>query len=615
MSAPVGATLSIRRRGAASLLRSVAARLGPQEWFGLSMTGLFVVLMVIGPVIAPYPTEDSNPAFRLLPPRWDHLLGTDENGMDVFSRILAAPRVDVSVGLSTALIAVTIGISLGVLAGFFEGSDRKVLSLLGQGLMRLLDVVQAFPVFILALVLVAVRGAAVENIILAIVFVNVPVFLRLARSEMLTLRERLFAEAARAVGNSDVRIAFRHLLPNALAPLMNQVSVTVGFAILLTAGLSFVGAGVAPPTPELGAMISTGAKYTLLGYWWVGVFPGVVLGVVVFSFAVTGEVLGRLLVPGALAEDVQPEDAGPTIRHNGVSAPAGQRPEGLIPATAATGRGAMQAAVPLFGVEDLVVEFIGPRGPKRVLDGVSLALQEGETVGIVGESGSGKSVLVRALLLLLPEDGRVKRGVVSYRGRNLIEMDPSELRRLRGTEIAPILPGAREQLNPVVTIGEMMCAVVRAHIKASRDECRQRAVEALSAVGIPDPARRLSAYPHELSGGMAQRVCIALALLHRPSLIIADEPTSGLDVTVTRQVLDVMAKVGREHRTAQLIVTRDLGIVAQYCGRIAVMQAGRLVEVGPTAEVFEHPRDEYTRRLISSTHIGSRVLVPAMVDV
>ena len=239
----------------------------------------------------------------------------------------------------------------------------------------------------------------------------------------------------------------------------------------------------------------------------------------------------------------------------------------------------------------------------RALTDVSLWVAPGETFGIVGESGSGKSVLVRAALRLLPEEGHVAGGEVRYRGQNILQMKPDELRRLRGVEFAPILPSAKLQLSPVTRVEDLMVLVHRAHGKSDRKTAVARAVEALRLVGIQDPERRLKAYPHELSGGMAQRVCIALALLHDPRLVIADEPTSGLDVTVQRQVLDEMVAAARERGAAQMIVTRDFGIVAQYCQRMAVMHGGRIIETGYTADVFGDPQHPYTRRLLDAAVI------------
>lgn len=263
----------------------------------------------------------------------------------------------------------------------------------------------------------------------------------------------------------------------------------------------------------------------------------------------------------------------------------------------------------LLDVTGLTVEFEGRRGPRRVLDGVSLSVQPGEVMGVVGQAGAGKTVLVRTLLRLLPETARVVGGSILFRGESLLALDPAALRRIRGTGIAHILPDAKSQLNPLVRVGDMMVAVLRTHEQASGDEARARAAALLRSVGITDPERRLSAYPHELSGGMAQRICIALALMHNPSLIIADEPTAGLDVTVQRQVLDLMAGLVRDHQATQLIVTRDLGIVAHYCNHVAVMHAGRIVEAAPTAELFDSPSHPYTKHLLEAVGAGGRARV------
>ena len=293
----LGSTRSAPRKNALARWRRKFAALSPLEVYGLVSVCLLLLLALVGPYITPYPPQTPDPSSRLLPPGQEHWLGTDENGMDVFSRILAAPRVDVSVALIGTFIAVVVGTPIGVFVGYFEGSSRRLAAMVGELILRVLDAIQAFPVFILAMVLVAVRGANTQNIIVAIAFVNIPTFLRLTRGEILSLRHRPYAEAAKSIGAKDSAIAFRHLLPNALPPLLAQVSVTMGFAILLTAGLSFVGAGVQPPTPELGGMISTASRMMIIGIWWPSLFPGIALGIIVFSFASGGQALERLLRP------------------------------------------------------------------------------------------------------------------------------------------------------------------------------------------------------------------------------------------------------------------------------------------------------------------------------
>jgi peptide/nickel transport system permease protein len=606
------------------------------ELFGLAAVGVLLLLAVFGPEIAPYPTTTANPSIRLLPPGTTHWFGTDENGMDILSRIIAAPRVDVSVAFLSISIAVVVGTALGVFAGFFEGSRRRVAALLGESILRLLDVLQAFPVFILAMVLVAVRGASTQNIIVAIAFVNMPVFLRISRAEVLSLRERPFAEAAQSIGAKDRSIAFRHLLPNAFPPLIAQISATMGFAILLTAGLSFVGAGVGPPTPELGGMISTGAQSMIIGLWWPSLFPGVALGLIVFSFAAGGEALAHLLEPhstdaegaaarsesglrlgagsgaaaGAVAQSVLGSSGEYAVVTGGEDDMAASA---VAPVANGIGpsydHGLRQPADVLLAVDGLSVEFTGQDGRRTgVVNDISLWVAPGEAVGVVGAAGAGKSVLVRAILQLLPDEGHVVRGSVRYRGDDLLAMDPAKLRRLRAVEFSAILPNAKDQLSPVSRIADLMILVYRSHVAATRREARAKAVEALASVGIQDPDRRLSAYPHELSGGMAQRVCIATSLMHSPRLLIADEPTAGLDVTVQRQVLDQLVTAARERQAAQLIVTRDLGIVAQYCQRVLVMRGGTVIESGLTRDVFKTPQHPYTRHLLEG--VGVRTAGP-----
>lgn len=581
-----------RQHPSASIARYSAHRSVVRLWSRLSrfdqaVLVVFVVVLItaaIGPFVTPYPPTFADPLQRLVSPNGAHPLGTDENGIDVLSRLIAAPRTDVLIAVIATTLSVAIGAPLGVVAGYFEGADRRTMRWISEGTLRLLDVIQAFPVFILAMVLVAICGTGPVNVVFAVAFVNFPVFLRLVRSEILSLREHLYAEAAVALGNSELSVGFKHLLPNAWPTVLVQVSVTIGFAVLLTAGLSFVGAGVSPPTPELGSMIASGAKFMIIGQWWVAMFPGLLLGLIVFTFAVMGDIVGKLIGPGQRAIPSR------RLLSKDRIAPAAQ-----VEAAAPSAQGAV------LSVRGLAIEASG-RPP--ILDGVSFDLMPGEILGVVGLPGSGKSILVRAIVRLLG-DGLQRGGHVLFRGKDLAELDEKTLRAVRGYEILPLLPNAKSQLNPLVRVGDLMVAHIRAHDRCSRREAHARAARMLGAVGIGDAEHWLAAYPHELSGGMAQRVCLAIALVHRPPLIIADEPTAGLDVTVQRQVLDLMIELCHQSGAAQVLATCELGIVAHYCNRVAVLHEGLIVEMGSVRDVLLAPRHAVTRRLIAAAELRS----------
>jgi len=254
----------------------------------------------------------------------------------------------------------------------------------------------------------------------------------------------------------------------------------------------------------------------------------------------------------------------------------------------------------LLEVEDLRTHFLTGRGAVRAVDGVSFTLERGRTLGIVGESGSGKTVLARSIMGLLPATNVVRKGEVRYEGRRLSGLAPSELRELWGAEISMVFQDPMTSLNPVVRIGRQITETMRFHLAIPDAEARTRAVELLRSVGIPDPARRLREYPHQLSGGMRQRVTIAIALACGPKLLLADEPTTALDVTVQAQILRLLGRQQRERFMAMILVTHDLGVVAGRTDEIVVMYAGRIVERAPTPVLFSDMRMRYTQALFRS---------------
>jgi oligopeptide/dipeptide ABC transporter ATP-binding protein len=258
-------------------------------------------------------------------------------------------------------------------------------------------------------------------------------------------------------------------------------------------------------------------------------------------------------------------------------------------------------STPLLEVRDLCVDFDGDRGRVRALNGISFEVAPGEVLGIVGESGCGKSVTSLALLGLIPSPpGRIAGGSIRLDGRDITNLRGRELRQLRGHEIAMIFQEPMTALNPVYTVGSQMIDVLRRYRRLNRRQAREAALAWLERVGIPSPAERIDDYPHQLSGGMRQRVMIAMALSCEPRLIIADEPTTALDVTIQAQVLDLMTSLVREQGAAMILITHDLGVVAETCDRACVMYCGEIVEQSRVDELFAAPRHPYTAGLLAS---------------
>jgi oligopeptide/dipeptide ABC transporter ATP-binding protein len=261
----------------------------------------------------------------------------------------------------------------------------------------------------------------------------------------------------------------------------------------------------------------------------------------------------------------------------------------------------MSAARPLFEVKDLHTCFHTKRGVVRAVNGVSLAIQRGEMLGVVGESGCGKSVTGLSIMRLVPYPGRTTAGEIWLENQNLLSLSEEKMRLIRGNSIAMIFQDPMTSLNPVLTISRQLTEAITTHTDVSRKDAKNSAVDLLRTVGIPSPEKRIGDYPHQFSGGMRQRVMIAMALSCKPRILIADEPTTALDVTIQAQILELMKDLCRDMETSIMLITHDLGIVAGLCQKVAVMYAGRIVETADAAGIFSNTRHPYTRGLLTST--------------
>jgi len=541
---------------------------------GLVVLVLICLVALAAPILPLANPDVTAPADRLLPVLTEgHLLGTDHLGRDILSRLIWGTRISLAVGLSATIIAAFFGSLLGLVAGYAGGRTDTLI-------MRGIDMVMAFPYILLALAIVAVLGPGLLNALYAIALVNIPFFARNIRGITLGLSRREFVDAAQLSGKSPVQILFLEILPNVLPVIVITMSTTVGWMILETAGLSFLGLGAQPPQADLGSMLGEGRKILFTAPH-VSIIPGLMIFALVMSINLFGDGVRDILDPRLRA--------GSLTRP--VSRTAVHRKPDEIPAPSEKGG--------VLDVRQMRTEFQIGSSVYKAVGGVDLNLKEGECLGVVGESGSGKSVTAMSIMGLVPTPpGRIAGGAAYLDGEDLFAASDRRIRDLRGGSVAYVFQDPLSTLHPLFTVGDQLTEAITTHQAMSGSKAREKAVELLSLVRIPNAKERLSAYPHELSGGMRQRVCIAMALANDAKVLIADEPTTALDVTVQSQILTLMNGLRRERNAAILFITHDFGVVSALCDRVAVMYAGRIVETGTTEEVLANPRHPYTAKLI-----------------
>jgi peptide/nickel transport system permease protein len=548
----------------------------------LAVPGLLIVVLIgialAAPLLGLPDPVRQDIARRLTGPMTGAPLGRDEFGRDVLARLIWGARNSLAVAFASATIACIVGTTLGLIGGWFRGIG-EILTI------RLADIILCFPPILLALLVVTVLGPGVPTLIAMLSVLYMPGFVRVAYGETLSARGQDYVEAVRALGAGHPRILARTILPNIAGPILVQASLAVAAAVVVESGLSFLGLGVVPPAPSWGLMIRSGRatmeQAPLLLLW-----P---------CLALTVTILAMNLFCDALRDVVDPRTTG--NRPTGMRALFERIAPGLL-----TPLETRHAGLALSG---LTVEIDTPRGTIKPVDDVSFEVRPGSTVAIVGESGSGKSLTATALMGLLPPTAHVVSGTAAFEGENLLALDEARLRALRGSRIAMIFQDPMSSLNPVHRVGQQVVEAIRAHRPLTRAQARAEALGLFRRVGIADPERRLDAYPHELSGGMRQRVMIAMALANRPALLIADEPTTALDVTVQSQILDLLADLQRETGAGLIFITHSLGVVAEIADEVVVMYAGQVVERGPVARVFAAPLHPYTRALIAAVPDGT----------
>ena len=535
---------------------------------------LIVLLAIITPLLPLQNPDITNTGDRFIRPLSEgHLLGTDHLGRDLLSRVLWGTRLSLAVGFAAALIAATFGSTIGIIAGYFGGRTDNVI-------MRGVDMLMAFPYILLALAIVAALGPGLMNALIAVAAVNIPFFARNIRGITVGIAHKEFVDAAKLSGMGHTRIIAGEILPNVLPVIVIAMSTTIGWMILETAGLSFLGLGSQPPQADLGSMLGE-ARSALITNPHTSIVPGAIILVIVMAINLLGDGVRDALDPrlksGALSRPV----AATLVDKRRQPVGAGDKNA-------------------LLSIDGLKTEFRVKGRVYKAVGGVDLSVKPGECLGIIGESGSGKSVTALSVMGLVPSPpGIVTQGSVLFEGEDLIGAPYETLRRYRGDRVAYIFQDPLATLHPLFRVGDQLAEAILSHHDVPRKEARKRAIELLKAVRIPNAESRVQSFPHELSGGMRQRVGIAMALANDPEVIIADEPTTALDVTVQAQILALLDDLRRDRGLAIIFITHDFGVVAQLCDRVAVMYAGRIVEEGETVDVLGSPAHPYTSRLIA----------------
>jgi peptide/nickel transport system permease protein len=547
---------------------------------------LMIVCAIFAPSIAPHDPNAQNLAQASAGISGSHWLGTDDLGRDVLSRLIFGAQSSMQVTFETVGLALVLALVIGLVAGFNGGW-------LDYLLMRATDAGLAFPPLVLALAVVAVLGTSVNDTSLALAIVFAPGFARFVRGQTLAVKEESFVEASHSIGSPPIRIVIVRILPNVMTGLVVGIAIALGSALLAESGLAFLGLGPAPPSASWGSMLREGYDTVLFTHPWALVPAGLTIALTVLAFNTIGDSL-RDTLSGATTKSRRQRGVR---RQRGITTVA--RPAQPTPTEAVSQSNGLPA---LLEVRDLSVEFETDGGRVRVVDGVSFDIAAGKILGLVGESGSGKTVSSLAILRLLPSPpAHIVGGSIRFSGRDLLDMDFDDLRRVRGRDIAMVFQDPLASLDPSFTVGYQLVEAIRLHERVSRAAARDRAAKLLESVHIPDPAQRLSAYPHQLSGGMRQRVMIAMALSCHPRLLIADEPTTALDVTVQAQIVELLNELREAEGLAVLFVTHDLALISELSDEVAVMYAGQVVEHAATADLFARPRHPYTAALLAAT--------------
>ncbi len=577
----------VRRRVFVSLVKN------PLTAASLVVLAIFVVVAILEPWILPFPPKQVR--FELMnaaPFTTEYVLGGDRYGRDILSRLIASTRPAVLAASVLSLVAVVIGVTAGLIAGYFG----KIFETISDWLFSVLLAVPAVVVLISLYTVLGTSTAVAMGVFGVLV---APQMYLMVRTLTRAVRKELYVDAARVSGLPNRRIVGRHVLIAIRAPVILMIAGLAGLGIAVQAGLEVLGLGE-PLTPSWGSMLADAFGNIYIAPEQL-IWPGLALGLVTGAFSLVSiglrDVLEDTYVkPSARSQQRREErirlEVAPILKKQDSGESSG--------APDADAARAVATKPPLLSIENLSIAYSVGSEARLVVSDVSLTVDLGEVVGVVGESGSGKTQTVFAALGLLPDEAVVVGGSIKLDGRELVDLPERELRRLRGVSMAYVPQEPMANLDPSFTVGSQLLFGIRSQTDLRGKQARELALSMLERVGIKDPTRVFRSYPHEISGGMAQRVLIAGAVAGRPQLLVADEPTTALDVTIQAEVLDLLRDLQQETKMGVLIVTHNFGVVADLCQRVFVMRDGAVVEQGAVEPVFSDPQHPYTRMLLGA---------------
>lgn len=561
-----------RRSGLPKFLRK------PGGLFGAGWLIFMVVASLTAPRWVPHDVAEQDLFARLQGPSSEYWLGTDAVGRDLFSRIFTAGALPLLASTLMVFVALTIGLPMALIGAEHGGRTETILS-------RWSEMIMSLPGTVVLLAAIGAFGSRTYLVMIVLgVLISAPtyrIFLGVAKSA----RQNLFVDAARVNGLSSFKVNMSHILPRMFRVVAVQAAQFFGIGLIVIAGLAFLGFGPTEPTPSWGFMIAEASKNMFVSPWLL-VPSGAVLAITVIAVN---------LLADAISED------GPGT----ASLAAKSKAPKVVPGSPAADS---LDANSVLTVTNLTVAVND--GPTLISD-VSYSVAVGQVLGLVGESGCGKTMTARSVLGLLPSGVGIAAGSILWGDRELVGLSNNELRSIRGSEIAMISQEPMVALDPLFSVQYQLTKPIRRLRGVSRSEAKTIAVQLLRDVGIVDIDRVLKTYPHQLSGGMAQRISIALALTGEPKLLVADEPTTALDVTVQAEILSLLRHLVQTTGLSVVIVSHDLGVVADICDQVAVMYAGQVVESGATEDVLDNPTHPYTMALLAANpHVPEGVEVP-----